>query len=162
MGRRLWAVRLILCVGLFASLVLSTGKAGAQQLEVKSWRCEEENGYIFVHGEVRNVTNEPLKHVMVVGIFHEKDGTFVKSADALVEYDPLLAGQSSPFKAGTTHNPLIKSCDIGFKTMLGGQLSWQLVPKPTPKAKKGAKPTPVGDAGYRQPDSACQRPPCWK
>jgi hypothetical protein len=36
---------------------------------------------------------------------------------ALIDYNPLLPGQVSPFKAGGTDNPAIKKCEVGLKTL---------------------------------------------
>jgi hypothetical protein len=47
----------------------------------------------------------------------------VKSADAMVDYQPLLPGQTSPYKAMTTLNPAVASCQVVFKTMFGGAVS---------------------------------------
>ena len=53
----------------FVVAFLMVGKVGAQPLEVKSWRCEKEYGYVFVHGEVRNVSGGRLEHVVAIGTF---------------------------------------------------------------------------------------------
>jgi hypothetical protein len=61
---------------------------------------------------------------MAVGIFRGADDELIKSSDALVDYNPLMPGQASPFEAGTTDNPLIKSCELSFKTLWGSQLAY--------------------------------------
>jgi hypothetical protein len=81
-----------------------------------------EYGYSYVEGEVRNISNEPLQHVTAVASWYDASDTFITSDSALIEYDPLLPGQTSPFKVGTRNNPAIKRFSIGFKTMLGGSI----------------------------------------
>jgi hypothetical protein len=94
------------------------------ELEIQSWRCHKEYSYVFVEGLVKNLAAEPLGNVLVVGIFKTSSGNFVKSADALIDYNPVLPGQTSPFKAGTTDNPEIKNCYIEFKYLMGGTISF--------------------------------------
>lgn len=102
-------------------------------LEVQSWRCSKEYSYIFVTGEVKNISSQPLKSVLAVGEFRTKAGEFVKSADALLDYNPILPGQTSPFKAGTTDNPQIQGCQLAFKQMFGGGIAYAELPKKTKK-----------------------------
>lgn len=91
-------------------------------LEVKSWSCNTEHGHTSISGEVKNISDKPLKNVTAVATFKTKDGTFVKSANALIDYNPILAGQTSPFKALSSHNPAIGNCYVSFKTLGGGTL----------------------------------------
>lgn len=102
-------------------------------LEVQSHRCEVEYSYVFVRGEVKNITTESLKNVAVVGEFRTKSGELVKSETALLEYNPILPGQTSPFRAGGTSNPQIAKCGIAFKYLMGGTIDF------TEKAKKRSK-----------------------
>lgn len=92
--------------------------------EVISWKCDKEYGFIFVRGEVKNVSKQSIKNVMAVGEFRTKDGTLVKSEDALIDYNPLLPGQTSPFKTGGTDNPAIINCNLSFKALFGEQLGY--------------------------------------
>jgi hypothetical protein len=95
-------------------------------LEVLSWRCEKEYGYVYVVGEVKNVSGRKLENVMAVGEFRTKDGSLVKSEDALLDYNPILPGQTSPFKAGGTDNPSITKCNLSFKHLFGSQISYTI------------------------------------
>jgi hypothetical protein len=89
-------------------------------LEVQSWRCDTEHGYTFVRGEVKNVSSRKLENVTAVGEFRTKAGELVKTEDALLEYNPIMPGQTSPFKASGTENPQIERCSLAFKYLLGG------------------------------------------
>jgi len=97
----------------------------AKPLEVSSWSCDKKHGYMFIRGEVKNITDKPIKNLMAVATFRTKDDTFVKSDDALVEYNPLLPGQTSPFKVGTSQNPASEKCRLSFKTMFGSKLRYK-------------------------------------
>ncbi len=91
-------------------------------LEVKSWHCDREHDYVFVRGEVKNVTANKLENVVAVGEFRTKGGDLVKSEDALLEYNPIMPGQTSPFSAGGTDNPQISTCHVAFKHLFGGEI----------------------------------------
>lgn len=93
-------------------------------LEVQSWRCDKEHGFVFVRGEVKNVSTQKLKNVVAVGEFRTKGGELVKSEDALLDYNPIMPGQTSPFSAGGTDNPQIQNCNLGFKYLLGGSIAY--------------------------------------
>ncbi|MCK5538153.1 MAG: hypothetical protein KAI79_15105 [Bacteroidales bacterium] len=110
------------------------------RLEVVSWKCSTEYGYIYVLGEVKNISSQSIKNVMAVGSFRTKNDIFVKSEDALIDYNPILPGQISPFKAGGTRNPEIKNCSLSFKEMFGGELSYITAKdKKTENRKKSKK-----------------------
>lgn len=59
---------------------------------------------------------------MAVGVFKDSQGRVIKKADALIDYDPLMPGQSSPFEALTSGNPLIERCSLRFRTYGGKPL----------------------------------------
>jgi len=99
-------------------------------LELLSFRCEKEHGYVFVRGEVRNRSASKLDNVTAVGEFRNAGGQLVKLETALVEYNPLMPGQTTPFQAGGTDNPEIKSCGVGFKHLLGGPIGYE---RPSPR-----------------------------
>ena len=97
-------------------------------LEVQSWRCTKEYDYVFVIGEVKNVSDRRLENVLAVGEFRTSSGELVKAEDALLDYNPILAGQTSPFKAGGTDNPEIKRCNLSFRYLLGGSIGYAMKP----------------------------------
>jgi hypothetical protein len=108
----------------------------ASPLEVLSWRCEKEHSYVFVRGEVRNLSGQRLENVMVVGGFRTSDGKLVKITDALLDYNPIMPGQTSPFSAGTTDNPEIKRCGISFKYLFGASLHFKMHERPQQEGRE--------------------------
>lgn len=92
------------------------------KLKVLSFRCYSEHTYMFISGEVKNTSNSKLKNVVAVGTFRTADGTHITTETALLEYNPIMPGQSSPFKAGGKHNPLMAKCSLGFKHLFGGTI----------------------------------------
>jgi hypothetical protein len=94
------------------------------QLHVLAFSCSNEDGYAHVRGEVRSLASRPIENLMVIGELRQADGTLIKTAEAMVEYDPLMPGQASPFHALTPHNPLATNCGLAFKTLWGGQIAY--------------------------------------
>lgn len=97
--------------------------ASIPDLKISGFKCVTEHGYVSVSGMVKNNTHRSIDRLMSVGIFSTSSGDFIKSADAMVDFQPLLPGQSSPFRSMTTDNPAIKNCRVTFKTMFGGEVS---------------------------------------
>lgn len=92
-------------------------------LELKSYKCYEEYGYFQITGEVTNISDRSISNVEAIGGAYTKEGEFVKSDSALIEYNPIMPGQTSPFKVMTTMNPLISKCNIDFKSLMGGSIA---------------------------------------
>ncbi len=80
------------------------------------------HGYHTVEGQVKNVSSEPLDNVKVVVSWFTKDGTFVKKDDALIDYRPLLPGQTSPFSSMASSNPAMTGFRVEFTTFRGAVL----------------------------------------
>jgi len=93
-----------------------------ESLELVSMNCYREYDYFIIEGMVKNISDKPLESVLAVGNTYTENGEFVKSSDALIEYNPILSGQSSPFKTMTTDNPAIKKCKVDFKEFWGGTI----------------------------------------
>lgn len=91
-------------------------------LEVQSWNWSNSYGHAIASGQVKNLTSEPLKSVQAVVSFYDKDENFITSNDSMLEYQPLLPGQTSPFKVYATWNPAMRKAQVEFKRMFGGTL----------------------------------------
>ena len=101
----------------------ATAKA-IPKLRIGSWRCYKEYGFVQIDGQVTNISDASLDAVMAVGTFQTKSGTFVKSDHAMIDYQPIMAGQTSPFKVMTTDNPMIADCHVSFQFLFGGTISF--------------------------------------
>lgn len=91
-------------------------------LELISFNCYTEHNYFYVTGEVKNISNKSLESILAVGSAYTVEDEFVKSADALIDYNPILAGQTSPFTVMIRSNPEIKKCKVEFKEFWGGTI----------------------------------------
>jgi hypothetical protein len=92
------------------------------QLKRLAQNGTREYDYITVTGEVKNIGNEPLKDVEAVTTFYDANGNFVDTSSALIEYNPILAGQTSPFKTIHTDNPAFKHFNTKFQFLMGGEI----------------------------------------
>lgn len=92
----------------------------------KGWSCvRSSTSYVRTEGLVTNNSSAPLRTVLAVVIWMTTDGTFITSDETLIEYDPLLPGQSSPFEILSRYNPAMSGgkCNLSFKHLLGGRIS---------------------------------------
>ena len=99
-------------------------------LELLSMGCTQESfgnfgGYAYLQGEVKNVSNRPLENVMVQVSWYTDSEEFITSDDALINLNPILPGQTSPFKTITTLNPAMSNCKMSFKALFGGSISYR-------------------------------------
>jgi hypothetical protein len=93
-------------------------------LELQKWNWHEEHGYAIAEGTVKNISSESLDNVIAIMQIYDKQGSFIKSDKALIEYRPILPGQTSPFKVMSSFNPAMGKASIDFKTFSGGTLRW--------------------------------------
>lgn len=99
--------------------------AARPPLKLNSSKCRKEYGFVKYSGEVTNRTKQPIDNLMAVGVFRTSNGDHVKSASALIDFQPLLPGQRSPFTVTTSDNPAIKNCFVAFKTMFGAAIRFE-------------------------------------
>jgi hypothetical protein len=98
----------------------SETNSGAQLALLSSRGYQTEGGgYYIVEGEVRNISGERLADVEAVASWYASNGTFITSDSALIDYNPIMPGQTSPFKVMSTANPEMDKYSVGFKTVLG-------------------------------------------
>jgi hypothetical protein len=98
-----------------------------------------EYGYFIVRGGVKNISPESLKSVTVVAELRTQDETLIKSEKALIEYNPILPGQTSPFKVGGTDNPEIKTFNVTFKCFSDGEIPYTDGREQIPSLKERGK-----------------------
>lgn len=96
--------------------------APAVQLRVEKWSWHEEYDYAIAEGQVTNVSDEPLKNVTAVVTFKTKSDEFITSDDGIIDYNPILPGQTSPWKVMARWNPAMSKAYVEFKTLFGGTL----------------------------------------
>lgn len=91
-------------------------------LELLSWRWSEEYGYATAEGQVKNISKGKMENVEALVTWYDKNGDMITSNSALIEYNPILPGQTSPFKVIQSHNPAMKRATIEFKFIFGNAI----------------------------------------
>jgi len=94
-------------------------------LELVKFAWRTEYGYAILEGQVKNISSQPLRDVTAVASFYDANGGFITSADTLIAYNPVLPGQTSPFKVMATENPAMHKAGVQFKELLGGAISFR-------------------------------------
>jgi hypothetical protein len=92
-------------------------------LRIGSWSWHQEYGFAIAEGQVTNVSSRKLENVTAVVSFHAANGQFITSDESLLDYNPILPGQTSPWKVMATWNPAMAKAGVEFKTLFGGTLS---------------------------------------
>jgi len=92
-----------------------------------TWQID--HGYAILEGQVKNVSDLPLKNVEAVGSFYDAKGGFITSSESLISYNPVLPGQTSPFKVMATENPVMKKAGVEFKKLIGGTIAFRIANK---------------------------------
>jgi hypothetical protein len=89
-----------------------------------SWRGTGTGHYVEAKGQVKNISGERLENVEAVVTFNDKSGGFITSADALIDYNPILPGQTSPFSVIETYNPAMRTgtAAVEFKYLMDGTI----------------------------------------
>ena len=95
-------------------------------LEVVSfrWGGTAGGGYVKAEGQVKNISDKSLRNVTAVVTFSDKSGGFITSSDAMIDYNPILPGQTSPFSVIETDNPAMHTgtAEVEFKFLMGGTI----------------------------------------
>lgn len=96
------------------------------QLEIISSGWSVDHGYAQYEGQVKNISNLKLKNVQAIVTWYDKNGGMITSSSALIEYNPILPGQTSPFKVMKTANPAMQKAGVDFSHLLGGTIKTYL------------------------------------
>src|SRR5690625_1303329 len=89
------------------------------EVELTEWNWRREHGHVIVEGIAKNLTDGRLNDIMAVATFRTEDGDLVTTSDALLDFNPVLPGQSSPFTVITTENPAMHTASVQFRGLLG-------------------------------------------
>jgi hypothetical protein len=80
----------------------SQARIGCRQqatLKVRDSSLALPRSHMTVEGEVVNRTSDSLRNVAVVITWRDAAGKFITSDRVLIDYNPVLPGQASPFKS---------------------------------------------------------------
>ena len=99
------------------------------QLELVAYSWGTESDYAILEGQVKNISSQSLQSVTAVATFYDANGGFITTSDALIDYNPILPGQTSPFKVMKTENPAMKKANVEFKYLMGGSIPFHIATK---------------------------------
>lgn len=94
-------------------------KKASSDLELISWHWSKDYGYATAKGQVKNISNRKLKNVEALVTWYNKSGEMITSDSSLIEYNPIMPGQISPFQVMESYNPAMQNATIEFKFMWG-------------------------------------------
>ncbi|GAI35654.1 unnamed protein product, partial [marine sediment metagenome] len=95
------------------------------KLVLLDWSWHSEHGFAIVSGQVKNISEKPLHNIEAVAMFKTKAGKLVTSESSLIEFNPIMPRQASPFEVVSTYNPQMETVNITFKNLLGGTILWR-------------------------------------
>jgi hypothetical protein len=88
-----------------------------------NWSRTEDGSYIEVKGEIKNNSKKDLRDVEAVATFYDKDNKYITHSSALIEYNPILSSQTSPFRIIEKYNPAIANVNLEFKFLSGDKIA---------------------------------------
>jgi tetratricopeptide (TPR) repeat protein len=91
-------------------------------LELLNCHWSSEHGYVTAEGQVKNISGRKLERVEALVTWYDKNGNMITSDSSLIEYNPILPGQTSPFKVMERYNPAMQTANIEFKFMWGNRI----------------------------------------
>jgi hypothetical protein len=94
------------------------------QLALISSSCTSRSdiGFNECEGFVQNISKVSLENVEVVIEWIDAAGVPQASDEALIDYNPILPGQQSPWSTIGTYNPALTQYRVRFKELLGGTI----------------------------------------
>jgi hypothetical protein len=101
------------------------------------WNWSDSGEYFYIEGTVTNVSGQKLNGVKIVVSFFDDQKSFVSSDFTYAEFDPLMPGQTAPYKLMMPKNPAIDTYQVAFAARDGAQLKAMAKMQPqTEKRKK--------------------------
>ncbi len=82
----------------------------------------DQNGFIHLFGEIRNISNETQKTITAHSDFYDKNGLNIGNASGIVSLRSLNIGDTSPFEIvflDKNHNNQIFNYTLGFTSEIG-------------------------------------------
>lgn len=88
-------------------------------LETISFKWGSTGSYAKARGQVKNRTNVPIENIEAVVTLYDKDDNYISHGSAMIEYDPLMPNQISPFNVYVKYNPVMEKAHLEFKLLMG-------------------------------------------
>ncbi len=91
-------------------------------VELTAFSWSHRSQFAIVEGSVKNIAGNALENVTAVASCYDSNGQFVTSGNAVIDYNPILANQTSPLTVMVNWNPAMKTCRLEFKELFGGTI----------------------------------------
>jgi hypothetical protein len=91
-------------------------------LELVRWSWSKDYSYVIAEGQVKNISQRRLERVEALVTWYDANKNFITSQSSLIEFNPIMPNQTSPFKVTARHNPAMKSASIEFKFLFGEKI----------------------------------------
>lgn len=91
-------------------------------LELVRWSWSKDYSYVVAEGQVKNISQRRLERVEALVTWYDANKNFITSQSSLIEFNPIMPNQISPFKVTARHNPAMKSASIEFKFLFGEKI----------------------------------------
>lgn len=88
-----------------------------------AWNHSESGRFTEMIGQVKNISDKPLRNVQALVTFYDAKKNFIVSEYSTIEFNPIMPGQLSPFRVTARFNPLMKTANIEFKYLMGGKIA---------------------------------------
>ena len=112
--------------------IRSSEKAKIERVKIKpkyelellnwSWSIIASGTFVEAKGEVKNISGQSLRNVVAMATFYDQNGNFITADEALIDFNPILTNQKSPFSVLETYNPAMRGATIQFKFLFGGTI----------------------------------------
>ena len=95
------------------------------ELISSNWTHEEDSSFAIVVGQVKNISMDSISQVQAVASFSDSKGNFISSQSTLIEFDPIVPDQISPFRVMVPWNPVMKQMKLDFKKLMGATIQFK-------------------------------------
>jgi hypothetical protein len=92
------------------------------QLALLASHRDAESDWPTIEGQVQNISGVAIRAVQVVVNWYSRDGASISSEEGLIDFDPLLPSQVSPFKVPSRPNPEKVKYSVMFKSISGSTI----------------------------------------
>jgi len=104
---------------------ISVGSGARLALISATCTLKSDIGFTECEGFVENISGKTMENVEVVITWADDNGVAQSSDEALIDYNPILAGQQSPWSTIGTYNPALTRFRVQFKELIGGTIPYR-------------------------------------
>jgi hypothetical protein len=108
-----------------SAFAANTSRAGnSPKFDVTGLTCHITSVGPEFEGEIKNTSTRSIGHVAITATFFNKKGGFISNGETMINFQPILPGQISPFSGYGGSNPSINYVRIKVAKFEGRELSF--------------------------------------